>query len=1178
MDENPADPPPAEALVSLGGAATSEGSPDPPARLRDALAPGALLGGRYRVERFLARGGMGEVHAAHDQLLDVALALKTLRLDLEGDPLRLKRFKRELLLARSITHPNVCRVYDLEVDRSTRRVLFFLTMELLAGETLRSRVVSRGRMTPEQALPVIRQMATALQAAHAAGIVHRDFKSANVMLVPTGGGERVVVTDFGLADAAPGIEAVAASAATETGGLVGTPAYMAPEQMRGERAGPAADLYALGVVIFEMMTGALPFPGATHEVALERLHRDAPSPRTIVPDLDERFEAVILRLLAREQRERFATATDVVRSLEGASAVVVPRHNLPAERDAFVGRDAELADLARRIDGGARLLTLVGAGGSGKTRLARRFAWTTLDRFPGGACFADLSEARDIDGVLGAVATALEVPLGREDSVVQLGHAIAGRGRSLVILDNFEQVARDAEATLGRWLDRCEEARFVVTTREVLGLPGEELVACDPLAQEDAEALFVLRARTARHAFDPNDDERRVIARLVTLLDRLPLAIELAAARVRVLTPQQVLERMGERFKLLSSSGARRDRQATLRVTLDWSWDLLSPWERSALAQISVFEGGFTLESAEDVVDLSACPEAPWTVDVVHALVDKSLVRPTAQGRFDLLVSVQEYAAEKLRTAGAVEGSGPAAELMAQQRHGLHFALRGQRDALEALDAHGGVARRRDLSLELENVVAACHRAVGRGDAETAMATLAAAWAVLRLSGPATTGLELGRAVTAMPNLAQRAPALSVLGQACSAHGRMDEARTCLETALAMNRERGNRRDEGSNLTNLGNLHKDLGSMDEAGACYEAALAIHREVSNRSAEGGTVNNLGNLHMAQGRQDEARECYERALAIHREVGNRNFEGITLCNLGMVNSYQLEGAAQGCMEAALAIHREVGNRRFEGITLNHLGDLHLPRGCLVEARASYEAALLVARTVGNRHSEGQVLGSLGRLNTEQGLLDEARTCYEAALVILREVRDPRSEGQVLGKLGNLHLTRGLMDEARTCLEAALALHREVGDRQFEGIAAVNLGYLHLEQGRLEEARACYEAALVLHRGIGSRGDEGIVLGHLGVLHARDGRFDEARAALAQGEALIRGVSAWLELGKVLCQRAEVEHRAGDAAAARTALSQAEALAERFLASEHSELARAIGRVRRSLGVEAGSSGER
>jgi class 3 adenylate cyclase len=274
--------------------------------------------------------------------------------------------------------------------------------------------------------------------------------------------------------------------------------------------------------------------------------------------------------------------------LEGANAHRVTRagdlwlpvreiaRRLPGERDAFVGRHEQLADLTARFAGGARLVSLLGMGGSGKTRLALRFAWANLADFPGGVWFCDLAPARSLDGIVRAVADALDVPLGKDDPVAQLGSAIAGRGTCLVIMDNFEQVSRHSYDTLGAWLDRAPAARFLVTTREVLGLPGEQTIALPPLAPRDAAALFTLRAQAARENFQPGADDDAAIAELSRLLDGLPLAIELAAARVRAMAPRALLARVSERFKLLASAGGRRDRQATLRATLDWSWDLRS--------------------------------------------------------------------------------------------------------------------------------------------------------------------------------------------------------------------------------------------------------------------------------------------------------------------------------------------------------------------------------------------------------------------------------------------------------------------------------------------------------------------------------------------------------------------------------------------------------------------------
>ena len=296
----------------------------------------------------------------------------------------------------------------------------------------------------------------------------------------------------------------------------------------------------------------------------------------------------------------------VVRDGEFWQPVRAIRQNLPSERDAFVGRIAELQALAQELDAGARLVTVVGPAGTGKTRLACRYGRAWLGDWPGGVYFCDLSEARSVDGVFFAVAMALEVPLGKGDPGVQIGHVIASRGRCLVILDNFEQITEHAQATVGHWLDRAANAAFVVTSRERLHLAGEAIFPIEPLPlASDALELFAARARAQRPDFVLNDANRAAVAEVVRLLDGLPLAIELAAARVRIFSPAQLVERMRDRFRLLAGARGAAARQATLKAAIDWSWDLLAPWEQAALGQCSVFEGGFTLEAAEAVLDLA---------------------------------------------------------------------------------------------------------------------------------------------------------------------------------------------------------------------------------------------------------------------------------------------------------------------------------------------------------------------------------------------------------------------------------------------------------------------------------------------------------------------------------------------------------------------------------------------
>jgi tetratricopeptide (TPR) repeat protein len=275
-----------------------------------------VLAGRFRILRELGRGGMGEVYEAEDVLLRDRVALKTIRPEIAANPAVAERFKREILLGKRISNPHVCRIHDLGTDRGADgSETLFLTMEFLRGETLSQRL-RRGPMIMSEAFPLLADMADGLAAAHRAQVVHRDFKSANVMLLDGVGRRGAVITDFGLAKAIH--ETAERGLLTKPGGAAGTVSYMAPEQIRGEKAGPAADIYALGVVAYQMVTGKLPFAGESDiAVANQHLNRKPPSPRTSAPDLDEHWEAAILTCLKKDPAERFSEAGDFAEALRG---------------------------------------------------------------------------------------------------------------------------------------------------------------------------------------------------------------------------------------------------------------------------------------------------------------------------------------------------------------------------------------------------------------------------------------------------------------------------------------------------------------------------------------------------------------------------------------------------------------------------------------------------------------------------------------------------------------------------------------------------------------------------------------------------------------------------------------------------------------------------------------------
>jgi tetratricopeptide (TPR) repeat protein len=554
--------------------------------------------------------------------------------------------------------------------------------------------------------------------------------------------------------------------------------------------------------------------------------------------------------------------------------------------------------------------------------------------------------------------------------------------------------------------------------------------------------LFYDRARAVQPRLVRSPSNESVVMEIVERLDCLSLAVELAAARVRMLPPEKVLSRLSQRFKLLR--GQRRDlsaRQTTLRGAIDWSWELLKTHEQSALAQLSVFRGGCTLEAAEAVVDLGAFGEAPWVMDVVEALVDQSLLRRveprSGHVRYRMLESIRAYAAEKLGAEGGA----------AALRHAVHFASFGDEMFLESLYTHGGVERRKGLGLELENLAAGLETALALGETEVAAGCALATGEMLGLHGPFSEGLALvKRVATHAVCRATQGRLFLAAGWLLAPTGRSSEALEPFQQALSIAREVGNRRLEGVILGDLANLHRTQGHASEALEHYHDALAIAREVGNRRGEGVVLGDLGFLCQQQGRVSETLAHYGQALAISREVGDRRNEGMTLGSLAMLHRQQ--GHVQEAQEhylGTLSIERELGDRRNECMTLGALANLYGQQGRIQEALAHFHQSLAIHREVGNRQGEGLTLGNLGDFLFNQGDVTAAESHLLQSITICDEVW-PMAAGAFRGSLALIRGHQGAFDAARSLFEK--------GEVQLHDVYALELGKLLCKKARVEK----------------------------------------------------------------------------------------------------------------------------
>ncbi|MGZ6078719.1 MAG: protein kinase domain-containing protein, partial [Myxococcaceae bacterium] len=458
------------------------------------LAPGEQLAGRFTILRFVARGGMGAVYEANDVILRTRVALKVLQGRVTTDAAAMERFRRELLLARRVSHPNVCRVYELYQSTTVAGApIHFLTMEFLEGETLAARIGRQGRMTTAEALPLVRQMCDGLAAAHAEGVVHRDFKSGNVILVHRNGDSghdassepRVVITDFGIARALKQ-DAEPTEGLTGAAGILGTPAYMAPEQVTGGAVSPETDVYALGVVLYEMVSGQLPFSGATPlATALQHLDAPAPRPEAVVPGLDPRWSRAIIRCLDREPKRRFQSAQDVPAALTARSRV------------------------RRRLLAGVGVLLLLLAA----ALLARQVRWSPLGSWTRRATtepsvavlpFVDMSAAHDqeyfSDGVAQEIINALAQVPGLHVAARSSSFSFKGKSEDLRSVGQKLDVAHVLEGSV-----RKSGNRLRVTAQLVSAADGYQLWSrtfdrelADVFAVQDEIASAVVAALSTK--------------------------------------------------------------------------------------------------------------------------------------------------------------------------------------------------------------------------------------------------------------------------------------------------------------------------------------------------------------------------------------------------------------------------------------------------------------------------------------------------------------------------------------------------------------------------------------------------------------------------------------------------------------------------------------------------------
>ena len=706
-------------------------------------------------------------------------------------------------------------------------------------------------------------------------------------------------------------------------------------------------------------------------------------------------------------------------------------NNLPAELTSFIGRDRERAEVAAML-GEHRLVTLTGSGGCGKTRLAVRVARDVLDSHPDGTWLVELAPITEAELVAQAIASVLglrEEP-GRALEGALISH-IRGR-RMLVVLDNCEHLVAATAALAGRLLAACPELTILATSREPLGVPGEvgwrvpslglpDAQAADDPGEYEAVRLFLERAGASGpgSGFASGDVEAAV--EICRRLDGIPLAIELAAARVGVLSPRQIADRLGDRFQLLT--GGNRvsvRRQQTLRAAVDWSYELLSDPERTVLGRLSVFSGGCGLEAAEEVCAGGGILAAD-VLDILGQLVSKSLVgveRQGAESRYRMLETIRQYGRERLLESGAE------AETVARHRD---WCLDLAEDAEQELLRGHQVSWER-LEAEHDNLRAAL---------ESSLADPAARDAALRLAG--------------------------ALGEFWDLRCYLAEGRRWLETALAGS-ERLPAASRAKALSALGLLIAHQGHYREARSRFEEGLVLARRAGDQQVVATTLGNFGWMVFSEGHATEARTYLEEGVELARELGDKWIIARAIYLLCHVEAVERPEVCLQLAGESLALARELGERSIEARSVYFLGVTAIWQGRYDEARVWLEQSVALATEVGDRWQAPWSMAFMASMNLLLGRNAEAREPFERSLAVARETGNLWCVARCLGGLAWVTL---LVDgdplRAHELALESLSLARDIGTRVDTALALSFLAEFARAQGQFDDAVRYHREAL-------------------------------------------------------------------------------------------------------------------
>ncbi|HEX3985030.1 MAG TPA: tetratricopeptide repeat protein [Acidobacteriaceae bacterium] len=975
------------------------------------LEPGTVLAGRYEVLTVLGTGGMGSVYKAQDRELERLVALKVIRPELARNAAIVDRFKQEIRLSHKVTHRNVVRMYDLSEDAGMR----FVTMELVAGRDLRSVLEDRGKMPPDEAVRILQQICTALEAAHSAGILHRDLKPQNVMVEDAG---RVVVMDFGLARTIEG------DGMTQSGALLGTMEYMSPEQALGKELDQRSDIFALGLIGYEMLTGDMPFKAESAIASLLKRTRERAAPISqLDATLPGALTAIIGRCLETDVEQRYRSVGEILKDLEQwrektAAASLRFTANVPSQGISgrwllVIGGGVLATALAAGIPIAVhhfRNSPAAGAGAVAKPSIS-------LAILP----FYNASGNTSLDWLSASMAEMLGTDIGQSAQV------------RMVSGDRLEQVLKDLHVSANSQPDPGMLHRVAEFTNAQTLIYGQYI-------QAGNQIRITTTVRDLAH------DTQSSVTTDVPDQNQLLASVDKLAADLR--------QKLSTDPKVLNDLKAHAVRPTTTSVDA-----------------LRAYEAGVALERDGKDLDAQQQLQTATTADPNFALAFAKLADAYSNlGHDDLAQTASRRAVELSEN------------LPAQERYLIEADnARINHNTQKAIDAYQQLAAADPSDTDVQFVLAGLYEQqsnykaakqklamVLANDPKNVEALLASGRVDIEADDPQS-GLDvLSRALplaTELDNQEEKATILQATGIAYDSMNRPDDALRNYQESLAIKKQIGDQRGEAASLEQIAYIDDKQGKTDEALAMDQQALALRRQIRDQAGIGNSLIDIGTFYHDHAKPEDALKNYMEALQIERQLGDPGTQALCLQNIGSIKMDQ--GAYQESLtylEQAYALRQKLNVPDDLADSLHNLAEVNVKLGQYDTALSDYLKAIETYRGANDQRGVAVEDNGMAKIFAAQGRYGAALAAMKEALNILQQSKETTSlTVEVVGGWGNLQAQVGHAADGRASLEQALHIAQQIQNNWAAALATNWIGDAYFYQGDYANAHLQYDHAL-------------------------------------------------------------------------------------------------------------------